>query len=76
MTSLGSRKWHDLDLVSGDDLTDKSRLIDNEAGLELLDALTASFEALLNSHLLFVVLIEDRVDEVGCVPVGSFGHLL
>ena len=73
---MGSRKWHDLDLVGGDDLTDEGRLVDDEAGLELFDALTAGFEAFLNGHIPFVVLVEDRVDEVGCVPVGSFGHLL
>ena len=76
MLSLSGLQGHDLDLVGSHDLGDKSRLVDDEASLELLDALTAGFEALLQGHLLLVVLVEDRVDEVASVAVGALGHLL
>ena len=65
-----------LDLISRDNLGDKSRLIDDEASLELLDALLACLESLLDSHILAIVLVEDRVDKVAGVAVGALGDLL
>ena len=56
--SLGRMNRHDLNLVSSDDLGDEVRLVDDEANLELLEALTAGLEALLLCHILLVVLVE------------------
>ena len=68
--------WLDLDLVSSDDLGHECRLVDDEACFELLDALTASLKTLLHGHILTVLVIEDGVDEVASVAVGSLCHLL
>ena len=76
LSSLSGLEGHDLDLVGSHDLGDEGRLVDDEAGFELLDALAAGLEALLQAHLLLVVLVEDRVDKVTSVPVSALGHLL
>ena len=74
--SLSGLDWHDLDLISSDNLGHERWLVDDEARFELLDALTASLKALLHGHILSVLVIKDGVDEVASVAVGSLLHLL
>ena len=74
--SRSSVDWHHLDLIGSHDLGDKCGLVNDVPSSELLDALAAGFESLLQGHILSVVLVEDGVDEVAGVAMGALGHLL
>ena len=64
------------DLVRSNDFGSESWLIDDKSGLELLDAGLAGLKALLDGHVLPVVLVEHRVDEVARIAVSALSHLL
>ena len=74
--SLAGLKGHNLDLVGGDNLRDEAWLVNDETSLELLDACTASLDALFHCHVLSVVLVKDRVYKVPGISVSALGHLL
>ena len=76
MKSLVGVEGHDLDLVLGDNFANKSRLVHDESSLELLDASFAGLDALFDGHISLVVLIENGVDKVAGVAMGTLGDLL
>ena len=62
--------------IFGDNLGDEAGLVDHETSSELGDTGSAGLFALLDSHVLFEMVVEHGVDEVASVAVGTFVHLL
>ena len=52
------------------------RLVDDETSLQLLDTSSASSFALIQSHVLSPLVVQDRVDEVASISMSSLGNLL